>query len=150
MTKLDEIKAKQKEKRMEYMASKDNIANIQRSILTTLLGEIESKIKGTNAKFTGSDADVVATIKKFLDNITETLALDPTKENLIIEQAMLSFFMPSQLDEAHLKEVIAQIITDIQANAPSDMGKVMGKLKELHAGSYDGALASKLTKQALL
>ena len=57
--------------------------------------------------------------------------------------------LPEQMSEDNLKALIAKTISDIGAQSPSDMGKVMGKLMPQITGKADGSLVSKLVQEAL-
>ena len=65
------------------------------------------------------------------------------------EIAVIEKFLPKQMDEAELKQIIAQIITSSGATSPADMGKVMGLASKQLAGKADGKTISSLVKQLL-
>ena len=65
------------------------------------------------------------------------------------EGEVIASYLPAQLSEAEIKNLIAETITAVGAAGPSDMGKVMGSLKAKVAGKADGALVSSLVKEAL-
>lgn len=53
------------------------------------------------------------------------------------EIAVIEEFLPRQLDAAEADAAIDKAIADVGADSIRDMGKVMGKLKERHAGQMD-------------
>ncbi len=65
------------------------------------------------------------------------------------EIAIIEKYLPQQLTAEELKEIIAQIITQTGAAAPSDMGKVMGMASKQLAGKADGKTISALVKELL-
>ena len=65
------------------------------------------------------------------------------------EGEVIASYLPAQLSEAEIRNLIAETITAVGAAGPSDMGKVMGSLKAKVAGKADGALVSSLVKEAL-
>lgn len=69
------------------------------------------------------------------------------KEQLEIE--VISQFLPPQLDEAALKDLISATITELSASSMKDMGRVMSAVKEKTVGRADPAVISVLVKQAL-
>lgn len=69
------------------------------------------------------------------------------KENLEIE--IISSFLPQQLSAEETKEVIATVVSDLQATSIKDMGKVMAVLKEKYQGRMDFSQASSLIKTLL-
>lgn len=69
------------------------------------------------------------------------------KEKFEIE--VIGQFLPAQLDEAALNDIIAATITDLEANSMKDMGRVMNAVKEKTVGQADPAIISGLVKKAL-
>ena len=65
------------------------------------------------------------------------------------EIALISAFLPQQMDEAEAKTAISGVIAEIGAAGLKDMGKVMGELKARFAGKMDFGKASPLVKQLL-
>jgi len=74
----------------------------------------------------------------------EDLAAKEREEMAVIEQ-----FLPKQIDEATIKEVVAKIIADTGAASPADMGKVMGAASKQLAGQADGKTISNIVKELL-
>lgn len=69
------------------------------------------------------------------------------KEKFEIE--VIGQFLPAQLDEAALNDIIAATITELEANSMKDMGRVMNVVKEKTVGQADPAIISGLVKKAL-
>lgn len=65
------------------------------------------------------------------------------------EIAIIREFMPSQLSDAELADVIAKGVAETGAASVKDMGKVMGWLKENYRGQVDMAKAGPLIKAKL-
>ena len=65
------------------------------------------------------------------------------------EMAVIEKFLPKQLDEAAIKEVVAKIIAETGASSPADMGKVMGAASKALAGQADGKTISAIVKELL-
>jgi uncharacterized protein YqeY len=65
------------------------------------------------------------------------------------EGEVIASYLPAQLSESEIKNLIAETIAAVGASGPADMGKVMGSLKSKVAGKADGALVSSLVKEAL-
>ena len=65
------------------------------------------------------------------------------------EIAVIEKFLPKQMDEAELKQIIGQIIKDSGASSPADMGKVMGLASKQLAGKADGKTISSIVKELL-
>ncbi|HQW85487.1 MAG TPA: GatB/YqeY domain-containing protein [Ferruginibacter sp.] len=65
------------------------------------------------------------------------------------EMAVIEKFLPKQLSETELKEVIKKIITDTGAASVADLGKVMGVASKQLAGKADGKTISNIVKEIL-
>lgn len=121
-------------------------------LLTTLIGEAE--MVGKNAGREVTDAEVSAVIKKFLKNMTETIAIlgedHPQSEAVRFEMNVLEGYMPKQLSEEQLASEIQGIHAGLLgAGDKADMGAIMKFLKLRFEGLYDGKLAATLIKKEL-
>lgn len=70
-------------------------------------------------------------------------------ENEMAEAAVMEIYLPKQLSEAEVEAKLAEIIAEVGASQPSDMGKVMGVATKRLAGLADGRLISTLVKKLL-
>ena len=70
-----------------------------------------------------------------------------TKEEA--EIAILQAYLPEQLSEDEVRELVAQAIGATGATSPRDLGKVMGWLSPRTRGRADGRRLSELVAQAL-
>ena len=79
-------------------------------------------------------------VSQFRDGSREDLA-----EIELAEIAVLETYLPEQLSDAELDELIDQAITDSGATSIRDMGKVMGQVKNKAQGRADmGAVGAKV------
>ena len=58
-------------------------------------------------------------------------------------------FLPEQMSEDEVSELVSKIISEVGAQDMKDMGKVMGSLKPLISGKADAGVVSQLVKKAL-
>ena len=72
------------------------------------------------------------------------LAAPEESQIKIIEQ-----FLPEQLDESAITEIVTAIIAKIGATGMQDMGKVMGMASKEMAGKADGKTISAIVRQKL-
>ena len=70
-------------------------------------------------------------------------------ENELAEAACMEVYLPMQLSEAEVEAKLAEIIAEVGAVQPSDMGKVMGVATKRLAGLAEGRLISTLVKKLL-
>jgi uncharacterized protein YqeY len=70
-------------------------------------------------------------------------------ENELAEAACMEVYLPKQLSEAEVEAKLAEIIAEVGASQPSDMGKVMGVATKRLAGLAEGRMISTLVKKLL-
>ena len=71
------------------------------------------------------------------------------EEKEAFELAIIGEFMPEQLGEEEIADLVATVISQISANDMQDMGKVMGILKPKVQGKADMSQVSALVKSRL-
>lgn len=113
------------------------------------------KQREVDERITVDDAGIIAIIEKLIkqrkDSIEQfqkagrTDLVDQESKELAILQA----YMPAQLSAAEVQSAIQNIIADLGASGPQDMGKVIGALKAQLAGKADMGMVSGLVKAAL-
>src|SRR6185437_6623262 len=74
----------------------------------------------------------------------EDLASKEREEIEVIEK-----FLPKQLSESELRDIISGIIRETGASSPADMGKVMGAANKQLAGKADGKMIAGIVKELL-
>ena len=65
------------------------------------------------------------------------------------EGVIIAEYLPAQLSEAEIKELISAAIAETGAAGPQQMGLVMKSIQPKIAGRADGGLVSSLVKAAL-
>ena len=65
------------------------------------------------------------------------------------EVAIVKEFLPKQLDEAEISEIVKSIIAEAGNPGPNGFGKIMGLAAAKTKGAADGALVSKVVKEEL-
>ncbi|MGI9171464.1 MAG: GatB/YqeY domain-containing protein [Candidatus Nanopelagicus sp.] len=65
------------------------------------------------------------------------------------EAAVIALYLPEQLSEDQIKQMITEAIAKTNAAGPAGMGLVMKELQPKIAGKADGGLVSSLVKAAL-
>jgi uncharacterized protein YqeY len=122
------------------------------TLLTTLYSEAQMVGKNDGNRET-TDAEVVAVIKKFLKNLDETMSnlpeSDPRFDAAKIEHDTLVHYLPAQLTEQELRDVIEDLIQTNDVQSMKDMGFVMTELKAEYDGQYDGKTASQIVRELL-
>jgi uncharacterized protein YqeY len=65
------------------------------------------------------------------------------------ELGVIESFLPQQMDAAQAQAAVRELIEELGAQGPKDMGRVMAAVKERFAGQIDMSRASLMVKQAL-
>ena len=137
---------------MEAMKAKDSVRlNAVRSIKSAIL--LAKTAEGASKELT--DADIVKLIQKLAKQRKEAAeqysaaGRQELADNEIAESRVLETYLPKQLSEAEVEAKLKEIIAEVGASKPSDMGKVMGVATKRLAGLAEGKLISTLVKQLL-
>src|SRR5918993_985427 len=69
------------------------------------------------------------------------------KENFQLE--VISRYLPKQISQEEIEATLRDIIAQVGATGPQDMGKVMGAATKALSGKADGKLISELVKKLL-
>ena len=80
----------------------------------------------------------------FVDGNRPELAEKEKADIAIIEK-----FLPKQLSEGEIEEVVKALIAETGASSMKDMGKIMGALKSKYAGQLDMGKANGIIKNLL-
>jgi uncharacterized protein len=70
-------------------------------------------------------------------------------EKLQQEISVVELYMPKQLSEEEIANIVKQTIVEVDATSKADMGKVMSALMPKVKGKADGSLVNKLVQQHL-
>lgn len=138
MTLFEQIKA-------DSLTARKNRDTPKVTLLVTLVGEIDSVAKNAGRPGQATDAEATAVVKKFLKGVDEVLKVDPTNAQALVEKPLLEGYLPKQLSEDQLRELIVSFI----AGGANNIGMVQKRLKEQVPGQYDGALAAKVAQSVL-
>ena len=83
-------------------------------------------------------------IEMYVKGDRQELADKEAEEITVIEQ-----FLPNQLSDGDVEKAVAAAVADLGAQSLKDMGRVMGTLRERHAGQMDFGKAGSIAKKAL-
>jgi uncharacterized protein len=102
-----------------------------------------------------TDADIISIIEKMLKQRRDSIAAyelakrDDLADIEKYEVSVLQTYMPAQLSDDDLNQIINQVIADTGAQGAKDMGKVVGLVKPLVVGVADMGKVSGLIKARL-
>ena len=80
----------------------------------------------------------------FIEQNRQDLAVDENNQLAYLEP-----YLPAQMGEEEVRKIVQDVITQVGATSPADMGKCMGPLMGRLKGKADGSLISKLVKEKL-
>ena len=102
-----------------------------------------------------SDQEVTSILQKMIkqrkdsSNQFSSAGRDELAQKEEREIETLKEFLPEQLGEEEIKELVTKAIINLKAETPQDIGKVMGSLKSDLQGKADMSLVSQLVKENL-
>ena len=90
-------------------------------------------------------------VKQYKDSLLEfkKAGREDLVNKLQSEIQILSAYLPKQLTEEELVDIIKQVISEVGATSKADMGKVMTAVMPKVKGKTDGSLVNKLVIQLL-
>jgi len=90
-------------------------------------------------------------VKQYKDSLLEfkKAGREDLVDKLQSEIQILSAYLPEQLTEEELADIIKQVISEVGATSKADMGKVMTAGMPKVKGKTDGSLVNKLVIQLL-
>jgi Uncharacterized conserved protein len=137
---------------MEAMKAKDQVRlNAVRSVKSAIL--LAKTAEGASGELT--DGDIVKLIQKLAKQRKEAAeqyvaaGRQELADNELAEADVLAAYLPKQLSPTELEAKLREIITEVGASAPSDMGKVMGVATKRLAGLADGKAISAVVRSLL-
>ena len=135
----------------EAMKAKDTVAlESLRAIKSAIL--ITQTQAGAKALTTDEEIKLVQKLVKQRKDSAEIFRQQNRVDLAEPEEAQIKImeqFLPEQLDEAAIAEIVVTIITKVGASGMQDMGKVMGMASKEMAGRADGKTISSIVRQKL-
>lgn len=134
----------------EAMQTKDTLRKETITMLRAAILQVE-KDGQKELSETEMQAIVAKEVKKRKESIVD---FEKGGRLDIVEQVnkeieILSAYLPEQLSEQEITNMVVETIAAVGAAGMKDMGKVMGALREKTAGKADGKLVSDIVKAEL-
>ncbi len=139
------LEAKVQDEMKAAMRAKDKVKlEVLRAIKSAIL-LAKTEVGGADGLNEDGEIALLQRLKKqrveaaniFREQNREDLAEPEEAQAAIIEE-----FLPAQLSEEELKAALSEIISQVGASGPQDMGKVMGVATKQLAGKADGKAIS--------
>ena len=136
----------------EAMRARDEVrSSTIRMILTAIKNEEVSAKEARDL----SDAEVITVLsreakkRREAAEAFEQAGAADRAANEKAEGVIIAEYLPAQLSESEIKEMIAAAIAESGATGPQQMGQVMKLIQPKIAGRADGGVVSSLVKAAL-
>jgi uncharacterized protein YqeY len=146
MTLNEQIKSDIKDAmRNKQKARRDTLRNIQAVVKQI---EVDERREVT-------DADMEAILVKYAKQREDAMSQfkeagrDDLVEKEEAELVIIKEYLPEQLEDNELEEILKEIIASVGATSMKDMGKVMGKAKQTIGSKADGGRINVCVKSLL-
>jgi uncharacterized protein YqeY len=142
-----------KEELKQSMLARNTIKTSTLRMVISALGYYEIEKGGAGYEATDEDVQQVLikqakqrrdSIEQFKAGGRDELAENENKELVIIES-----YLPEQMSEVEVRQLVEEAITETGAANISDMGKVMGALMTKVKGKADGSVVSRIVREKL-
>lgn len=80
----------------------------------------------------------------FIEQDRKDLADDEIRQLVYLEK-----YLPTQMDKDDVRKIVKEVILELAASSPSDMGRCMGVLMGRLNGKADGSLISTIVREEL-
>lgn len=140
----------------EAMKARDQLRLSTLRLIGAAIKDREIAKRGEDAAGALSEDDLVALLSRMVKQRQESARAYEEGGRLELaerEQAeigVIQEFLPRQLSPAEVAAAIDRAVADLGATGVRDMGRVMGALRERHAGQMDFGAAGALVKARLM
>jgi len=139
----------------DAMRGGDKVRLAALRLISAAFKDREIQNRGTGKDESLSEAgmqDILARMIKQRRESAETYEKGGRPELAAAEKAEIAIieeFLPRQLSIAEMEAAVSGVVKELDASGLKDMGRVMGVLKERHAGQMDFAKAGAMVKSLL-
>ena len=137
----------------QSMLARDELKTSVLRMLISAIGYYE--IQKGGAGYEATEEDVMSVIQKEAKQRNDSIEQfkNANRQELVDKETkeleILKKYMPTQMSEDEIKDLVKQAIQQTGATTMQDMGKVMGALMPKTKGKADGSLVSELVKEML-
>ena len=151
-----ELRARIQDATKAAMKARDQLRLSTLRLIGAAIKDRESAARGEPGEGQLTEDDLVALLSRMVKQRQESARAYEEGGRLELaerEQAEIGIiqeFLPRQLDPAEVAAAIDAVIAELGATGVRDMGRVMGALRERHAGQMDFGAAGALVKKRLM
>lgn len=101
------------------------------------------------------DDEVIKVVTRESKKIKDSIALyqQGNRDDLVAQEAaqlqVLEAYLPKQLSDSELADIVHDVVNRLGASSPADFGKVMKEVMSVTAGQADGTRVKTLVQQQL-
>lgn len=135
----------------DALLARKSASAVRATLLTTLIAEAEMVGKNAGNR-ESTDDEVQGTIRKFLKNNQEALAVIKDEERRAMlqeESTILTAYLPPMATEADVRAFIAESVAALADRSPKSMGVIMAALKARFGAGFDAKQANAWVREAL-
>lgn len=139
----------------EAMRAKDKCAISTLRLVLAALKDRDIAARPDGEKAEVDDGEVMSMLETMVKQRRESIKMydeggrPELAERERSEIVIIEKFLPKQLDDGAIEKAVDAAIKDAGADSLKQMGKVMGVLRERHAGQMDFGKAGAIAKQRL-
>ena len=151
-----ELRTRIQDATKEAMKARDQLRLSTLRLIGAAIKDREIAARGEPGEGVLTEDDLVALLSRMVKQRQESARAYEEGGRLELaerEQAEIGIiqeFLPRQLDPAEVAAAIDAVIAELGATGVRDMGRVMGALRERHAGQMDFGAAGALVKKRLM
>ncbi len=134
----------------ESMKSKNKI---KKNVITMVRSAI--KQREVDERIELDDQDIIGIISKQVKQKKDSIEefRKGNRDDLVLatekEIEILMNYLPKQLTEEEIENIVKQVVEEVGANSMKDMGKVMSNIMPQVKGKADGSIVNKKVRQYL-
>jgi uncharacterized protein YqeY len=139
----------------EAMRAKDKCATSTLRLVLAALKDRDIAARPDGEKAEVDDNEILSMLETMVKQRRESIKMydqggrPELAERERDEIVIIEKFLPKQLDDGDIEKAVVAAIADAGAESLKQMGKVMGVLRERHAGQMDVGKAGAIAKQRL-
>ncbi len=121
--------------------------------LRNLIGKVKAKKIDKGEELTSDETlkIIITSAKQLKDSIQqyEKGGRSDLVEKESFELSIVERYLPQQMSEDEVQQIVSEVIAEVGATTMKDMGKVMGGIMKRVAGQADGNLIQQLVRKEL-
>ena len=144
------IKEQLKNDMKEAMKAKDKVKLSTIRMIMSLIKNAEIDKRGEL-----TDEEIIGLLQKYAKQRKESIEMYEKggRQDLVekekAELAIVESYLPEQLDENEIKNIVKSTIEEVGASSVKDMGKVMKAVMPKLRGRADGSVVNRIVKELL-